>query len=72
MFLIVKRITIDINRETPIEHIVSIFEYIKTTECDNSNDRLAIPRKLFCDLAIDILENLASISQLECTFNGLK
>ena len=57
--------------------MIAIFEYMMETACgrDNGNVRdadLGDARRLFCLLAIDILEKLASISQLELTFNGVK
>ena len=57
--------------------MIAIFEYIMQTACGrgsgNARDaELGEPRRLFCLVSIDILENLSSILQLESTFNGVK
>ena len=57
--------------------MISIFEYMIETACGSGNGNardaeLGVARRLFCLLAIDILENLSSISLLESTFNGVK
>ena len=51
--------------------MISIFEYIAEKE-SNNNDPLSEKRVIFCEIAIDVLDNLSSISPLESTFNGLK
>ena len=56
--------------------MIAIFEYVIETQCgsnirNNRDANLGPARRLFCLLAIDILENLSSISQLESTFNGV-